>query len=139
LPCGHCCGLAVSTGTGGFGLHPVIGYFAGIAIALLFAFLSGLIVAKARIPAFIVTLGTNVYRAGLGLDLCPWHAGREFPEGFTYLGTQSLGPVPWTIVIFILMIAIVWYIMEKRPLGRYIYAVGSNEEAARAAGINVDM
>ncbi len=132
-------GLAVSTGTGGLGLHPVIGYLAGIAVALLVASLSGLVVAKARIPAFIVTMGTMSICRGLALIFAHGMPVGNFPDGFTYLGTASIGPVPWTVAIFIMMIAIMWYIMEKRPLGRYIYAVGSNEEAARAAGINVDM
>jgi ribose/xylose/arabinose/galactoside ABC-type transport system permease subunit len=132
-------GLAVSSGAGGLGLNPVIGYIAGIAVSLAVAFLSGLVVAKARIPAFIVTMGTMSIGRGLALIFAHGMPVGNFPDGFTYLGTESLGPVPWTIAIFIAMIAIVWYIMEKRPLGRYIYAVGSNEDAARAAGINVDM
>jgi len=132
-------GLAVSSGTGGLGLHPVIGYLAGIAMALLVAFLSGLVVAKARIPAFIVTMGTMSIGRGLALIFAHGMPVGNFPDGFTYLGTKSLGPIPWTVAIFILMIIIVWYIMERRPLGRYMYAVGSNEDAARAAGINVDM
>ncbi len=131
-------GLTVSTSAGGMGLHPILGYAAGIATALAIAYLSGLVVAKARIPAFIVTMGTMSIGRGLALIFAHGMPIGNFPEGFTYLGTKSLGPVPWTIVIFILMIAIVWYIMEKRPLGRYIYAIGSNEDAARAAGINVD-
>ena len=62
-----------------------------------------------------------------------------FPEAFNYLGSASLGPIPWPVIVYILTIIAAWYILNKRPLGRYIYAIGSNEEAARAAGINVDM
>jgi len=131
-------GLTVSTSVGGLGLNPILGYAAGIATSLAIAYLSGLVVAKARIPAFIVTMGTMSIGRGLALIFAHGMPIGNFPSGFTYLGSKSFGPVPWTIIIFILMIVIVWYIMEKRPLGRYIYAIGSNEDAARAAGINVD-
>ena len=131
-------GLMVSTGVGGFGLHPVLGYFAGIATAVAVSLFSGVVVAKARIPAFIVTMGMMSIVRGLALIFAHGMPVGNFPEGFTYLGTKSIGPIPWTIVIFLITIAVMWYIMEKRPLGRYIYAVGSNEDAARAAGINVD-
>jgi len=132
-------GLAVSSGAGGLGLNPVIGYIAGISVSLAIALLSGLVVAKARIPAFIVTMGTMSIGRGLALIFAHGMPVGNFPDGFTYLGSKSFGPVPWTVAIFIIITAIVWYIMERRPLGRYIYAVGSNEDAARAAGINVDM
>jgi ribose/xylose/arabinose/galactoside ABC-type transport system permease subunit len=43
------------------------------------------------------------------------------------------------VIIYAIVILAAWYILNKRPLGRYVYAIGSNEEAARAAGINVDL
>lgn len=131
-------GLMVSSGVGGLGLHPVIGFLAGIATAVAVSLFSGIIVAKARIPAFIVTMGMMSIARGLALIFAHGMPVGNFPDGFTYLGSKSLGPVPWTVIIFLITVAVMWYIMEKRPLGRYIYAVGSNEDAARAAGINVD-
>ncbi|HPO04066.1 MAG TPA: ABC transporter permease [Bacillota bacterium] len=131
-------GIMVSSGAGGMGLHPVVGFLAGIATAVVVALLSGVIVAKARIPAFIVTMGMMSIARGLALIFAHGMPVGNFPDGFTYLGSKSVGPIPWTVIIFLITIAVMWYIMEKRPLGRYIYAVGSNEDAARAAGINVD-
>lgn len=131
-------GIMVSSGAGGMGLHPVVGFLAGIATAVVVALLSGVIVAKARIPAFIVTMGMMSIARGLALIFAHGMPVGNFPDGFTYLGSKSAGPIPWTVIIFLITIAVMWYIMEKRPLGRYIYAVGSNEDAARAAGINVD-
>lgn len=132
-------GLAVSTGAGGLGLPPVVGYIAGIATGVIMSAFSGVIVAKARIPAFIVTLGTMSIARGMALIFAHGMPVGNFPEGFNYLGSASLGPIPWPVIIFVIVIFLSLFIMERRPLGRYIYAVGSNEEAARAAGINVDM
>ncbi len=131
-------GLVVSTGVGGMGLPAPVGFLAGIAVAVLVALFSGVIAAKARIPAFIVTMGMMSIARGLALIFAHGMPVGNFPDAFTYLGTKSIGPVPWLVVIFLITIAVMWYIMEKRPLGRYIYAIGSNEDAARAAGINVD-
>ena len=132
-------GLTISTGQGGFGLPGFTGYLTGIAVAVMVAFLSGLVVAKARIPAFIVTMGSMSIGRGLALIFAHGMPVGNFPASFTYLGTKSIGPIPWVVIIYIIMVILAWFLMSRRPLGRYIYAVGSNEEAARAAGINVEM
>jgi ribose/xylose/arabinose/galactoside ABC-type transport system permease subunit len=131
-------GMAVST-TEGIGLPPVMGYLIGIGASLGIALICGFIVAKARIPAFIVTLGTMSIVRGMALVVTHGRPIGGFPDGFNYLGSVSLGLIPWPVVIYILVIAGTWFLMEKLPLGRHIYAVGSNEPAARYAGINVDM
>jgi ribose/xylose/arabinose/galactoside ABC-type transport system permease subunit len=110
----------------------------GIVTASVVALFAGTIIAKARIPAFIVTMGTMSIGRGLALIYAHGMPVANFPDSFNYLGTESLGPVPWPVVIYVLVILIAWYILNKRPLGRYIYAVGANEEAARAAGFDIE-
>jgi ribose/xylose/arabinose/galactoside ABC-type transport system permease subunit len=134
-------GVFVSTSAGDFylGLPPVFGYIAGIGISMTVALVAGTIIAKARIPAFIVTMGMMSISRGTAQIISHGMPVGGFPEAFNYLGSASLGPIPWPVIIYIITIVITWYILNKRPLGRYIYAIGSNEEAARAAGINVDL
>jgi ribose/xylose/arabinose/galactoside ABC-type transport system permease subunit len=133
-------GVIVSTSSGDFymGLPWGFGYLAGIGISMLVALVAGTIISKARIPAFIVTMGTMSIGRGLAQIIAHGMPVGGFPDAFNFLGSASLGPIPWPVVIYIIAIIVTWYILNKRPLGRYIYAVGSNEEAARAAGINVD-
>jgi ribose/xylose/arabinose/galactoside ABC-type transport system permease subunit len=133
-------GRVVSTGVeyGGLGLFTPLGFLAGIATAVVVSLFAGIIIAKARIPAFIVTMGTMSIGRGLALIFAHGMPVAKFPSSFNYLGTESLGPIPWPVIIYVITIVIAWFILNKRPLGRYIYAVGSNEDAARAAGINVD-
>ncbi|MDR3172941.1 MAG: ABC transporter permease [Treponema sp.] len=137
---GVAAGVIVSTSNGDFymGLPWGLGYLAGIGISMLVALIAGTIISKARIPAFIVTMGTMSIGRGLAQIVAHGMPVGGFPEAFNYLGSASLGPIPWPVIIYILAILVTWYILNKRPLGRYIYAVGANEEAARAAGINVD-
>ena len=134
-------GIIVSASAGDIylGLPPVWGYIAGIGVSMVVSLVAGTIISKARIPAFIVTMGIMSIGRGLAQIIAHGMPVGGFPETFNYLGSASLGPIPWPVIIFILTIIAAWYILNKRPLGRYIYAIGSNEEAARSAGINVDM
>ncbi|MDR2742543.1 MAG: ABC transporter permease, partial [Treponema sp.] len=118
-------GVIVSTSNGDFymGLPWGIGYLAGIGISMLVALVAGTIVSKARIPAFIVTMGTMSIGRGLAQIVAHGMPVGGFPEAFKYLGSASLGPIPWPVIIYIIAILATWYILNKRPLGRYIYAV----------------
>jgi ribose/xylose/arabinose/galactoside ABC-type transport system permease subunit len=65
----------------------------------------------------------------------------NFPESFHYLGTASLDKgnlIPLTVIIFFAVILVMNFVMNKLTIGRYVYAIGGNEEAARVAGINID-
>jgi len=138
---GVAAGVIVSTSPGSFylGLPSIMGYVAGIGISMLVSLIAGSIIAKARIPAFIVTMGIMSIGRGMAQIIAQGMPVGGFPESFNYLGAASLGPIPWPVIIWVITIVITWYILNKRPLGRYLYAIGANEEAARAAGINVDM
>lgn len=131
-------GIMVSSGVGGYGLPAVVGYAVGIATGVLFGALNGIIVAKGKIPAFIVTMGTQSIARGLALILAHGMPIGNFSDSFNYLGTSIGGIVPWSVIVFIVVVAVMNFVMKKRPIGRYIYAVGGNEDAARVAGINVD-
>lgn len=136
---GVAAGLIVSQSTGP-GAPAILGYAVGIGTGVVFGAFNGIIIAKGKIPPFIVTMGTMSIARGLALILAHGMPIGNFTDEFNYLGTNFLDPwkfIPWTVVIFILVIFLVNFILKKRPFGRYIYAVGGNEDAARAAGINV--
>ena len=137
---GVCAGLAISQSVAGYGLPSVFGYVFGIGIGLIVSCFSGIIVAKGKINAFVVTMGTQSITRGLALIIAHGQPIGSFPDSFNYLGTVSIGGlVPWVVVIYVVLIIIMNFVMRKMPVGRYIYAIGGNEEAARVAGINVDM
>ncbi len=139
--CGVTAALTVSTGVGGFGLPAGLGYVVGILTGVIFALFNGFIVAKGKIPAFIVTMGSMSIARGLALILAHGMPVGSLPEEFTFLGTASLDSmnlIPWTVIMFIIVVVVMNIVMKKTTTGRYIYAVGGNEDAAKAAGINVD-
>ncbi|MBC8230559.1 ABC transporter permease [bacterium] len=99
-------------------------------------------VSKLRVPPFIITLGTFAIARGLGAVIT---RGRPVPipdslsESFSYLwGGMLLKILPLPVLVLIIVSGIGIFILHFTVLGRHIYAVGGNIEAARLSGINVD-
>jgi ribose transport system permease protein len=121
-----------------FGMPALIGFFicllAGAAVGLF----NGAAIAALKIPAFIVTLGAlGIYR-GLALYISAGNAVVGLPESAGYLAEMNFfGFVPLLLVIVLVLAIVVHFLLSNTQLGRYCYAMGSNLEAARYAGINV--
>jgi simple sugar transport system permease protein len=121
-------------------------------VGLLLGALSGLIIAKGKLQPFIVTLAMMVsavglakYVAGHGGAVHPIYVGDSATEAVAPASFEKLGdniplfgrdliPVPGLFFVGIAILA--WVLLNKLSVGRYIYAVGGNEEAARYSGIN---
>ena len=110
-----------------------------LAIGVAVGAVNGFGVSFWRIPAFIMTLGTMVMVRGFALMFAD--GGTVNPgklgENFFFLGGGYLLGIPTPIYIFALVCIISAMVLGLTPFGRAIYAVGSNEEAARLSGINV--
>ena len=118
----------------GFGM---LGILAGIATGLAFGLINGGLVAFAKLPPFIVTLGSLTAVRGiarlLGNDQTVFNP--ELP--FAFIGNDNLLGLPWLVWIAAAVIAGSWFILRRTVLGLHIYSVGSNPEAARLSGIKV--
>lgn len=110
----------------------------GLLAGLLMGAFNGFIITKSKIAPFIVTLGTMTIGRGLALILSDGRPVSNLSDSFNFLGSGTILGIPVLILIFILVFALCSVILNKTVLGRYIYAVGGNEQAARASGINVD-
>lgn len=110
----------------------------GLLAGLLLGAFNGFIITKSKIAPFIVTLGTMTIGRGLALILSDGRPVSNLSDSFNYLGSGTILGIPVLILIFILVFALCTIILNKTVLGRYIYAVGGNEQAARASGINID-
>lgn len=109
-----------------------------IGIGLMFGFINGLLVAKLKVPNFIATLGTMMLSRGLSA-LIVADPNIFFPSGTWYNSTFSNANGISTGLIWVLgFMLICMYFMYKNKAGRYILAIGSNEEATRLSGINTD-
>lgn len=109
-----------------------------IGIGLLFGFVNGLLIAKLKMPAFIATLGTMMFSRGLSA-LIVADPNIFFPSNTWYNRIFSnANGIPTGIIWVLGFMLICMYFMYKNKAGRYILAIGSNEEATRLSGINTD-
>ena len=101
--------------------------------------LNGVLVAKARIPAFIVTLGTLGMSLGAALLITGGVDEREVPFKLTStIGIGRLLGIPYLVLISVAVALVFGIVLAQTRFGRHTYAIGSNEEAARRAGVAVD-
>lgn len=118
----------------------VLGIVSGIAAGALWGAINGFLVAKAKIPPLIVTLGTLSAALGAaqiltgGVDVSVSEATSLTDFGIY----QRILGVPALVVVALLIVIGGWIILHRTRFGRHTYAIGSNEEAARRVGIAVD-
>jgi ribose transport system permease protein len=99
---------------------------------------SGSMVTLFRVPPFIVTLGIMLMANGLAFIIANGNPISQVPPGFVWLGGGAdLFGIPNSVVLMLLLYAIAHIVMTRMTLGRYIYAVGGNSEAARLSGVPV--
>jgi ribose transport system permease protein len=119
----------------GVGLVPaiVLTLLAGAAIGLV----NGILVVKVRIDSFIATLGMS----SVLLALIAWVSSSQQIVGvgssFEKLGTTEIFGLTLPVYLMLAVGLVVWYLLERTPLGRRVYATGGNIEAARLAGVRV--
>jgi len=118
----------------------VVGVLVAIGCGLGWGILNGLLITKARVPPLIVTLGTLGMALGLAQIMTDGVDIREVPPRLvTSIGVGRLfDQVPWLVVIAVVVAIVFGVVLAATRFGRHTYAIGSNDEAARRAGINVD-
>ncbi|HSW05993.1 ABC transporter permease [Aquabacterium sp.] len=130
-----------------WGLPIYLGVAAAILAGALCGFVSGVLIAKLKIPPFIATLGMMMLLKGLSLVISgtkPIYFN-DTPE-FPVISQESLIgdllpalPIPNAVLILFLLAVLASLVLNKTALGRYTVALGSNEEALRLSGVNVDL
>jgi ribose transport system permease protein len=144
----------------------VLGFAGGIAVAALFGLISGTIIAKLRVPSFIVTLGMAFVARGVALIASGGDVITGLPTGMRNLGNESMIYVlsgegggisfffkpevsqeaatrldrvfAWPVVITAVTVAVALFLLHKTQFGRHTYAIGGNREASVRAGVPAD-
>lgn len=113
---------------------------AALILGTLGGLLNGFLVARVRLPALVVTLGTFAFYRGVAYVLLGDQAARGYPPSFTYIGQGRVGGtlVPFSLVLFLALALVFGLVLHKTVFGRYAYAIGNNEEACRYSGVAVD-
>ena len=100
---------------------------------------SGLMITRCGIPPFIVTLAMMLVGSGVAYILAKGQSIYQIPDSFVWLGRGAdLLGLPNAVVLMLLLYAVAHVLMSRMRLGRYLYAVGGNREAARLSGVPVE-
>jgi ribose transport system permease protein len=113
-------------------------FLAGIAAGCVCGLLNGTLATKVKIPPIIVTLGTLTIIRGLAFIIVGGHTVFGMPVNYRVLGRSYIGFIPIPVLIMIAIFALFFIILNNLSFGRYVYAIGSNEEAAVISGVNVN-
>ena len=118
--------------------HPlVVGIGAGLLVGGLIGLVNGLIITKGGVQPFIATLGMLTIARGATLVYTDGRPITGLPDAFVWLGAGEIARIPVPVVIMTFVFAASYVVLTQTVLGRYIYAIGGNEEATRLSGVNV--
>ena len=119
-------------------LNPYLGILVLLAVGAAVGLVNGLLIVKGRLNGFIVTLGMTIVLAGLQNGIVKAQSLFNLPSEFGYLGAASVGQLPVSLIVAVIIFVLTGLFLRYHRVGRAIYAVGGNQAAARAAGIKVE-
>jgi ribose transport system permease protein len=119
-------------------MAPGLAILLGILIAGGVGACNGIVISKAKLPPFIVTLGMMGIARGLALVYTKGISFQISSKLLQFIGDGTILGMPFPIIVVIILYGILYLVLKKHVFGRNVYAIGDNEEAARLAGINVD-
>jgi ribose transport system permease protein len=122
------------------GQGSLVAIVGGIASATLLGMVNGLLVSRARLQPFVVTLFTASAARGLALSITEEKsiAVSSAASGLVWLGRGFIGWVPVPVLMVALLYFAAWFMLHRSLLGLHMFAVGDNEEASRLMGVNPD-
>lgn len=120
------------------GVPVVIGIAAALLVGVLCGTFNGFWIARAGLPSLAVTLAGLIGYRGAARVLVEDRSIGDFPDWFNALGQEPLiGPFPFAVILFFVMLIAAAIILQRTAFGRYVYVIGNNREVARYSGIKV--
>ncbi|MBO0985511.1 ABC transporter permease [Rathayibacter sp. SD072] len=111
----------------------------GALVGAVLGIITGLLVTRFKLPPFIATLGMLGIARGVVLVITDANTIQGLPEDFQAIANGSVAGVPNLLILFVVIAAAAAFVLKRTVFGRYVYAVGSNPEAARLAGVPVTL
>ena len=119
------------------GQPAIVAVVGAVAMGVGCGLLNGLLVSIGRLPPFIATLGMMSVARGTALVVTEGRPISGFSEAFRWVATGSVGMVPAPVIVTLLVYLTAHIAITRTPFGRYVYAIGGNEEATRLSGVAV--
>jgi len=121
------------------GVPVPIAIAAALGIGFAFGLFNGAAITWGRLPPFIATLGMMSVARGCALLFTDGRPVSGFDPGFRSFATTRIAGIPAPVLVTIGVYLVAWFVLSKTRFGRYVYAIGGNEEATRLSGVNVRM
>ena len=118
-------------------INPFVVFLVLIAAGTLIGLFNGLLVVRLKLPPFMATLASSLIVQGL-IYLYTKKPIGGIPLSFRFIADGKIIGIQFCMLYMILIIAVVWFILNKHRAGKHLYAVGTNEYVARISGINVE-
>ena len=121
------------------GINIWVAALAALLLGTLGGSLNGYLVARVKLPALVVTLGTYAFYRGIAYGFLGDQAARGYPEAFTYFGQGKVFGtlIPFSVALFIVLAVIFGLVLHRTTFGRYLYSIGNNEAATNYSGVPV--
>ncbi len=134
--------LAISGALAGYILKTTgsvtVALITAIVVGAIIGILNGILVSKWKVQAFIVTLASMTIFRGLTYVFTNGTPISGLSGVFGEIGNSKLGPVPVPVIITLVIVLVAYYLLGETRFGRYLYALGGNEDSARLSGINTN-
>ena len=118
------------------GLPEIVGILIAILSGLIFGLLNGLVIAKTKIPPFIVTLASMNIAKGIAYVYSEGKPIRCMTDAWKFLGAGNIAGIPVPVITMFIVFVVAVLFLNRTRTGRHIYAVGGNDTAARFSGID---
>ena len=121
------------------GVNIWVAALAALVLGTLGGMLNGYLVGRVKLPALVVTLGTYAFYRGIAYGFLGDQAARGYPKAFTYLGQGKVfdSLLPFSVALFIVLAILFGLVLHRTIFGRYLYAIGNNENATLYSGVPV--
>ena len=116
----------------------LLAILAASAVGIVIGLINGLLISKGKLQAFIATLATMTIFRGATLVFTDGTPISKLPEKFVHIGNGKIGIIPVPVIITVIVFLIAVYVLTQTRFGRYLYALGGNEDSARLSGINTN-
>ena len=119
--------------------YPILGLVTGILLGIVLGYANGLVITKLHVNSFVATLATSQIIRGVAYVLTEGLLIQVNDERFAALGRGYLLDAKIPIYFFFGFAILIWFLLSKTAFGRYVFAIGGNEEAARLSGVRTDL
>ncbi len=130
-------GIEIPAGNLWIGFTLLGAVMAGLLLGFLLGCFNGFAITKFNVPPFVATLAMLTIARGFTMLYTKGHPISNLGDSFAFIGTGWLFGIPVPVYIAAVVVLVAVFITQKTKIGRYIYAIGGNEQAAKLSGINI--